>query len=92
MVKFLLSLYQKKSNLIKNKGLTLIEVLAVLVILAILAAIAVPSYVGYMEKTEKEVCIANSIDLERMYLGYLHLEDVDHSDARFNQYTQKFFG
>jgi prepilin-type N-terminal cleavage/methylation domain-containing protein len=43
MVKFLLSLYQNRSNFIKNNGFTLIEVIAVLVILSILAAIAVPS-------------------------------------------------
>jgi prepilin-type N-terminal cleavage/methylation domain-containing protein len=92
MVKFLLSLNQKKSNLIKNNGFTLIEVLAVLVILSILAAIAVPSYVGYIDRTEREVCYANSIELERMYNGYLHLEGVDHSDFRFSQYIQEFFG
>jgi prepilin-type N-terminal cleavage/methylation domain-containing protein len=71
MVKLLLSLYQKRSNLIKDNGFTLIEVLVVLVILGIIAAIAVPYYVSYIEKTEKEVCYANSIELERMYLGYL---------------------
>jgi hypothetical protein len=60
--------------------------------LSILAAIAVPSYVGYIEKVEKEVCYASSIELERMYHGYLHLEGVDHSDPRFNQYMQEFFG
>jgi prepilin-type N-terminal cleavage/methylation domain-containing protein len=92
MVKFLLPLYQKRSNFIKNNDFTLIEVLAVLVILGIIAAIAVPSYVGYIEKTEKEVCYANSIELERMYLGYLHLEGVDHSEARFSEYTQEYFG
>jgi prepilin-type N-terminal cleavage/methylation domain-containing protein len=92
MVKFFLSLYQKRPNWIKNNGFTLIEVLAVLVILGILTAIAVPSYVGYKEKTEKEVCYANSIELERMYHRYLHLEGVDHSDVRFSQYTLEFFG
>jgi prepilin-type N-terminal cleavage/methylation domain-containing protein len=92
MVKFLLSLYQKRPYLIKNNGFTLIEVLAVLVILSILVAIAVPSYVSYIEKAEKEVCYANSFELERMYHGYLHLEGVDHSDPRFNQYMQEFFG
>jgi hypothetical protein len=60
--------------------------------LGIIAAIAVPSYNGNIEKTEKEVCFANTIELERMYHAYLRLEGVDHSDARFNQYTQEFFG
>jgi hypothetical protein len=78
--------------LTKNNGFTLNEVLPNLVILSILAPIAVTSFVGYIERTEKEVCYANSIELERMYHGYLHLEGVDHSDIRFIQYTQDFFG
>jgi Tfp pilus assembly protein PilE len=60
--------------------------------LSILAAIAVPSYVVYIERTEKEVCYANSIELARMYNGYLDLEGVDHSDATFSEYTQEYFG
>jgi prepilin-type N-terminal cleavage/methylation domain-containing protein len=35
MAKLLLSLYKKRSNLIKNNGFTIIEVLAVLVIMSI---------------------------------------------------------
>jgi prepilin-type N-terminal cleavage/methylation domain-containing protein len=92
MVKILFSLYQKRSKMIKSNGFTLIEVLAVLVILSTLAVIAVPSYVGYIENNEKEVCYANSIELEKMYNGYLYLEDVVHSDSSISQYTQEFFG
>jgi hypothetical protein len=59
--------------------------------LSIIAALAVPSYLGYVEKTEREVCYTNSFELERMYSGYLILEDVVHTDFRFKQFIREYF-
>jgi prepilin-type N-terminal cleavage/methylation domain-containing protein len=85
----LLTISKIKRTQLNNKGLTLIEILAVISILGILAAIAVPTYLGYIGKVEKEVCYANSLELERMYHGYMDLEGLEHTDALFLQYIQE---
>jgi prepilin-type N-terminal cleavage/methylation domain-containing protein len=87
MVKSLLNLVLKESKL-NHKEFTLIELLSVLAILATLAAIATPLYIGYVDNAEKEVCNANSRELERMYNGKLVLEGLDYSDTVFFQYLQ----
>lgn len=48
-----------KTNMKKNGGFTLVELIVVIAILAILAAVAIPAYSGYIEKAEK----ANDLQL-----------------------------
>lgn len=62
------------------------EILAVVVILGILAAIAVPSILGYIKKTEAEVCDVNSSELEKRYHQALVLEGKDHSGVIFSSF------
>lgn len=78
----------KKEKHENNEGFTLIELLVVITILAILAAIAVPSYISYINKAEKEVCNANSFEIEKIFNGYLDFEGLDHTDTVFFQYIQ----
>ncbi|WP_228027520.1 type IV pilin protein [Bacillus fonticola] len=74
----------------KNKGFTLIEVMAVLTILGILTAIAVPSLLGVIEKAERDVCRVNVLQLERLYERYLVLEGIEHTDVVFDQYLRNY--
>jgi Tfp pilus assembly protein PilE len=64
--------------------------MAVVVILGILAGIAVPSVIGVIEKSKKDVCDVNVLQLERMYETYLDLESIEHSDVVFVQYLQDY--
>ena len=48
-----------KTNMKKNGGFTLVELIVVIAILAILAAVAIPAYSGYIQKAEK----ANDLQL-----------------------------
>lgn len=76
------SLISRKTS---EGGLTLVELLVVLAILGILVAIAVPSIIGLIEKLKKDVCEANRLELERMYLEYLKLESKEHSVIHFQE-------
>lgn len=48
-----------KTNMKKNGGFTLVELIVVIAILAILAAVAIPAYSGYIQKAEE----ANDLQL-----------------------------
>lgn len=63
-------------NLNKNKGFTLIEIMAVLIILAVLATIVVPKFIN-MDKTAIETQIKyNDNAVRRIATGeYYFLED-----------------
>jgi prepilin-type N-terminal cleavage/methylation domain-containing protein len=74
----------------RNNGFTLVEMIVVMSIIGILGAIAVPSFIGYTEKAKEEVCRVNCLQVERMYEGYLMLENNEHSDEIFNQYMNDY--
>ena len=75
---------------LNNNGVTLIEVIVVVVIMAILTAIAVPSVMGYIETAKADVCDANRVQLERTYETYLIVNNLDHSDAVFEQHLRDY--
>lgn len=69
-----------------SKGFTLIELLAVIVILGILMSIAVLSALSITERTEKEVCEANRLELGRYYGAHLIIENKVHTVTAFNEF------
>jgi prepilin-type N-terminal cleavage/methylation domain-containing protein len=74
----------------KNYGFTLVELLAVISIMGIVTAIVVLSIVGVKGNTEKEVCYANQLQLEREYHTHLVSEGVEHTGVLFAQYQQQY--
>lgn len=77
-------------NLLKEKGLTLIELLVTIVILGIVAMIAVPSIVELLEKAKEEVCIANRLELRNNYTTYIQLEGIPDSLVVFTEYVNNY--
>jgi prepilin-type N-terminal cleavage/methylation domain-containing protein len=75
---------------INSKGFTLVEVMVVIIVLGIVAGIAVLSVTGTIEKSRKDVCDVNVLQMKRMYETYLDLESMEHSDVVFNQYFQEY--
>jgi type IV pilus assembly protein PilE len=43
----------RRDEVVSNKGITLLELLAVVLIVSILAAIAIPSYTNYMQRARR---------------------------------------
>jgi prepilin-type N-terminal cleavage/methylation domain-containing protein len=74
----------------KEKGYTLIEVLVTKVILGILAVIAVPSVKGLVDKTRKEICLANRMQVRSYYLTYIQLEEIQDSPVVFEEYLSRY--
>ncbi|WP_396126082.1 type II secretion system protein [Cytobacillus firmus] len=50
---------------INSKGFTLVEVLAVIAVLGIITAIALLSIGGIIEKSRRDVCDANTVEIEK---------------------------
>lgn len=56
-----------------SHGFTLVELMVVIAIIGALAGIAVPSYLGYINKSDRTVCMAN---LREIYtIGTLYADD-----------------
>lgn len=68
----------------------MVEVLAVIAVLGIIAAIALLSIGGIIEKSRRDVCDANSVELEKQYERHLHLDGIEHSDVVFVQFLMGF--
>jgi hypothetical protein len=64
--------------------------LAVIVIIGLLSFIAVIFVLGMIEGTEEDVCEANRRQLEKDYHRELVLNEVDHSESRFDLYVLWF--
>ncbi|MBU3159848.1 prepilin-type N-terminal cleavage/methylation domain-containing protein [Clostridium frigoris] len=76
--------------MLKTKGFTLIELIIVISIIGILAVIAVPSYIRYIGEAREKVCNVNCVQVERMYEIYLEKEDIEDTDAVFEQFLQGY--
>nr|WP_315900320.1 prepilin-type N-terminal cleavage/methylation domain-containing protein [Cytobacillus firmus] len=66
-----------------SKGFTLIELLAVIAVLGILAAIAVLSIGDIIEKSRRDDCDVNTVEVKRQYKRQLHLDGTEHYDVVF---------
>ncbi|MGM0792383.1 MAG: type II secretion system protein [Bacillota bacterium] len=75
---------------LNNRGLTLVELLAVIVIIGILGSVAAISVLGLIKGTEEDICEANSSQLEKEYHREMVLNEVEHSESRFNSHVLKF--
>ncbi|MCA1031307.1 prepilin-type N-terminal cleavage/methylation domain-containing protein [Bacillus timonensis] len=75
---------------IEEDGFTLVEVLGVLVVAGILVGIAVPSVLGLIEKTRRDVCDLNRIELEKGYESFLEREEIESSEATFIQFIGSY--
>lgn len=73
-----------------NREFSFVELIVVLAIIAILVLVVVHSFSGYKERTKKEVSRVNCLQLKRIYNVYLILEYVEHSEAMFTEYLQKY--
>lgn len=73
-----------------DKGFTLIELIIVIFIVGILSAIIVPGYSEYIKKAEETACDTNSSQLERMYQVHLESQNIEHTDAVFEQFLQEY--
>ena len=74
---------KRKSN---RTGFTLVELIAVLAILAILSVILIPVISGFVLKAEEQVCRTNRREMEQIYLAYLTLNQIEHSESMLNQF------
>jgi type IV pilus assembly protein PilE len=72
---------QVRSDMNKQQGVSLMELMIVMVIVGILAAIAIPSYTTHVKKTRRNMAAAclqeNAQYLERWYTTKLTYEDAE---------------
>ena len=73
-----------------KKGFTLIELIIVIAMLGILLSISVPAFSGVKEKANERVCSVNCLQLEKMYVIYLEMKALQHSDMVFGEYLINF--
>lgn len=79
-----------KDSKLDNKGFTLVEAIVMIAFLGILAGITVPKLLSIKEKTEKEVCKVNCLQVEKIYHAYLIMQDIEHTEAVFEKFLREY--
>ena len=77
-MKFLVNIkFNKKSNKLRKKGFTLIELVAVLAIIAILSATFVPKFTNYITEAKKVTILNKAKSVVTAYEAVSHKLDSD---------------
>lgn len=84
-MKFLVNIkFNKKSNKLKKKGFTLIELVAVLAIIAILSATFVPKFTNYITEAKKVTILNKAKSVVTAYEAVSHKISTDESDTKIS--------
>ena len=87
-MKFLVNIkFNKKSNKLKKKGFTLIELVAVLAIIAILSATFVPKFTNYITEAKKVAVLNEAKSVVTAYEAVSHRISADESTATISSLT-----
>ena len=73
-----------------KKGFTLIETLVVLAIITILLSLSALKYTDIVESTKEKICINNCNELDKLYSGFLILENTEDSEALFSSFLKNY--
>lgn len=84
-MKFLVNIkFNKKSNKLKKKGFTLIELVAVLAIIAILSATFVPKFTNYITEAKKVAILNKAKSVVTAYEAVSHKISTDENDTKIS--------
>lgn len=84
-MKFLVNIkFNKKSNKLKKKGFTLIELVAVLAIIAILSATFVPKFTNYITEAKKVTILNKAKSVVTAYEAVSHKISTDENDTKIS--------
>lgn len=76
--------FNKKSNKLKKKGFTLIELVAVLAIIAILSATFVPKFTNYITEAKKVAILNKAKSVVTAYEAVSHKISTDENDTKIS--------
>ena len=76
--------FNKKSNKLKKKGFTLIELVAVLAIIAILSATFVPKFTNYITEAKKVAVLNEAKSVVTAYEAVSHKISTDENDTKIS--------
>ena len=84
-MKFLVNIkFNKKSNELRKKGFTLIELVAVLAIIAILSATFVPKFTNYITEAKKVNILNKAKSVVTAYEAVSHKISTDENDTKIS--------
>lgn len=84
-MKFLVNIkFNKKSNKLRKKGFTLIELVAVLAIIAILSATFVPKFTNYITEAKKVTILNKAKSVVTAYEAVSHKISTDENDTKIS--------
>ena len=84
-MKFLVNIkFNKKSNKLKKKGFTLIELVAVLAIIAILSATFVPKFTNYITEAKKVAILNKAKRVVTAYEAVSHKISTNENDTKIS--------
>lgn len=84
-MKFLVNIkFNKKSNKLRKKGFTLIELVAVLAIIAILSATFVPKFTNYITEAKKVAILNKAKSVVTAYEAVSHKISTDENDTKIS--------